>query len=186
MGGEPVAGLVDSHGGDQQLAETGRLGHALIELVVVVAAGQQGKRRGVRGGAGAWAGADVHLRARRAGAQALGQQAREFRQLLRFFTREITPAVLSGFLNDVIKAMIFIHNHGLYRDPDPGRVKESWKLASDLFREFLTDEMVPSTGQEFFDKGLLLSGFRRWCRDKGKPEKKIPADIEDAWRKAGR
>src|SRR3989338_1482150 len=72
-GGEPVAGLVDSHGAGQQLAETGRLGRALIKLVMLGAAGQQGEGRGMRGGAGAWAGAEVHLRPCVAGAQTFGE-----------------------------------------------------------------------------------------------------------------
>ena len=93
-----------------------------------------------------------------------------------FLDRVLTPANLSGLLNGVIAAMVHIHAHGLYREPDPGRVKDSWKIASDWFKEFIDAEMVPTTGGAVtdFDKGKLLLSFRRWCEDKEKPPKKIP------------
>lgn len=96
-----------------------------------------------------------------------------------FRERVITPAVMSGFLNGVIDAMIYIHKHGLYREPDPGRVKESWKLASDLFKEFVAAEMVPVSGAlENFKKGTLFAGFIQWCRDENKPTNRIPTDFK--------
>jgi len=93
-----------------------------------------------------------------------------------FLDRVVTPANLSGLLNDVILAMVHIQKDGLYREPDPGRVKDAWKLSSDWFKEFLEAEMVPAGGGAVtdFDKGKLLLSFRRWCADNEKHPKKIP------------
>lgn len=89
--------------------------------------------------------------------------------------RVMTPAALSGLLNDVIQTMLYVQKNGFYREPDPGRVKDSWKLASDPFAEFLWSEMIPTKDRtSTFDKGSLLASFRRWCVDQGKNQRKIP------------
>lgn len=98
-----------------------------------------------------------------------------------WFAENITDAVLSGFFNDIITAMCRIWKHGVFREADPGRVRQAWTLSADFFLKFLESEMVrtvPGEKDTEFEKEQLLWAFRRWAEREKVPMKKIPTTVK--------